>query len=49
MINVPIECDPLLTPEFIAHTRDTGMMHYSMGLRAFYLSVVVTLWLFGAR
>jgi uncharacterized membrane protein len=47
MINVPIECDPLLTPEFIAHTLDMGMMHYSMGMRAFYLSVVVTLWLFG--
>jgi uncharacterized membrane protein len=47
MINVPIECDPLLTPELIAHTLDMGMMHYTMGMRAFYLSVVVTLWLFG--
>jgi uncharacterized membrane protein len=47
MINVPIECDPLLSPDFIAHTLDTGMVHYTMGMRAFYLSVVVTLWLFG--
>jgi uncharacterized membrane protein len=47
MINVPITCDPFLTPEFIAHTLDLGMMHYTMGMRAFYLSVVVTLWLFG--
>jgi uncharacterized membrane protein len=47
MINVPAECDPLLTPEFIAHTLDMGMAHYTMGMRAFYLSVVVTLWLFG--
>jgi len=47
MINVPIECDPLLTPEFIAHTLDLGMMHYTLGMRAFYLSVVVALWLFG--
>jgi uncharacterized membrane protein len=47
MINVPVECDPLLTPDFIAHTLDMGMMHYSAGMRAFYLSVVVTLWLFG--
>jgi uncharacterized membrane protein len=46
MINVPITCDPLLTPEFIAHTLDTGMAHYTMGMRAFYLSVVATLWLF---
>jgi uncharacterized membrane protein len=47
MINVPVECDPLLTPDFIAHTLDMGMRHYTMGMRAFYLSVVVTLWLFG--
>ncbi len=47
MINVPIECDPLLTPDFIAHTLDLGMLHYTLGMRAFYLSVVVTLWLFG--
>jgi uncharacterized membrane protein len=47
MINVPITCDPFLTPEFIAHTLDMGMMHYTLGMRAFYLSVVVVLWLFG--
>ena len=47
MINVPIECDPSLSPEFIANTLDTGMVHYTMGMRAFYLSVVATLWLFG--
>ena len=47
MINVPVDCDPMLTPEFIAHTLDIGMLHYTMGMRAYYLSVVVTLWLFG--
>ena len=47
MINVPYDCDPLLTPEFIAHTLDLGMTHYTMGMRAYYLSVVVVLWLFG--
>jgi len=47
MINVPLECDPLLSPEFIARTLDTGMVHYTMGMRAYYLSVVVILWLFG--
>jgi uncharacterized membrane protein len=47
MINVPIECDPSLSPDLIANTLDTGMVHYTMGMRAFYLSVVVTLWLFG--
>jgi len=47
MINVPVDCDPLLTPEFIAHTLDLGMTHYTLGMRAFYLSVVIALWLFG--
>jgi uncharacterized membrane protein len=47
MINVPLECDPLLTSEFIAHIMDLGMNHYTLGMRAFYLSVVVVLWLFG--
>ena len=47
MINVPPDCDPMLTPEFIAHTLDMGMIHYTVGMRAYYLSVVVTLWLFG--
>jgi uncharacterized membrane protein len=47
MINVPIDCDPLLTPEFIAHTLDLGMTHYTLGMRAYYLSVVAALWLFG--
>jgi uncharacterized membrane protein len=47
MINVPIGCDPMLTPDLIAHTLDMGMMHYTMGMRALYLSVVATLWLFG--
>lgn len=47
MINVPAACDPVLTPEFIAHTLDIGMMHYTLGMRAYYLAVVVALWLFG--
>lgn len=47
MINVPIECDPVLSPEFVAKILDTGMLHYTLGLRAYYLSVVVALWLFG--
>lgn len=47
MINVPIEYDPLLSPEFIANTLEAGMAHYTMGMRAYYLAVVVALWLFG--
>jgi uncharacterized membrane protein len=47
MINVPIECDPMLSSDFVANILDTGMLHYTLGLRAFYLSAVVALWLFG--
>lgn len=47
MINVPIECDPMLTPKFVAHTLDLGMLHYTLGMRAYYLAMVVALWLFG--
>ena len=43
MINVPIDCDPYCRRIFIANTLDTGMVHYTMGMRAFYLSVVATL------
>jgi uncharacterized membrane protein len=49
MINVPIECDPLLTPAFVAKTLDLGMTHYTLGMRAYYLAGVVTLWLFGPQ
>lgn len=47
MINIPLSCNPQPSAEFIAHTLDTGMLNYTKGMRAFYLSVVVTLWLFG--
>jgi uncharacterized membrane protein len=49
MINVPLKCDPMLNPEFIAHTLDLGMMHYTLGMRAYYLAVAVVLWLFGPQ
>ena len=47
MINVPVECDPMLTPELVAKTLDLGMTQYTLGMRAYYLAVVVILWLFG--
>ena len=49
MINVPIECEPMLTPDFISRILDLGMMHYTLGMRAYYLSGVVVLWLFGPQ
>lgn len=47
MINVPIRDTSVLSTEFIAHTLDTGMLHYTLGMRAYYLAAVVVLWVFG--
>lgn len=49
MINAPIECEPMLKPEFVSGILDMGMMHYTLGMRAYYLSAVVVLWLFGPQ
>jgi uncharacterized membrane protein len=49
MINVPIECEPTMTPDFITGVMDKGMMHYTLGMRGYYLSTVVVLWLFGPQ
>ena len=49
MINVPMDCEPMLTSEFISKILDRGMIHYTMGMRAYYLSSVVVLWLFGPQ
>ena len=47
MINVPLECDSLLNTDYVAHILNLGNMHYTLGMRAYYLSVVAALWLFG--
>ncbi len=49
MINVPSECEPMLTPVIITRILDLGMLHYTLGMRAYYLSGVVVLWLFGPQ
>ncbi len=47
MISIPLARDPLMTPEFIARVLGRGMNHYSLGMRGYYLSVPLVLWLFG--
>jgi uncharacterized membrane protein len=49
MINVPMDCEPMLTTAFISQILDRGMLHYTMGMRAYYVSGVVVLWLFGPQ
>jgi uncharacterized membrane protein len=47
MINVPFDLAHKITPEYITTILNRGMMHYTMGMRGYYLSVLLFLWLFG--
>lgn len=47
MINVPFNLAHKITPEYITSILNHGMMHYSMGMRGYYFSVLLFLWLFG--
>ncbi len=49
MINVPLECDPMLNTAYVANILNLGNIHYTLGMRAFYLGAVVALWLFGGE
>ena len=48
MINVPVNLAHKITPEYITSILNHGMMHYTMGMRGYYFSVLLFLWLFGA-
>ena len=47
MINVPSTLAHKITPEYITNILNTGMMHYTMGMRGYYFAVLLFLWLFG--
>jgi uncharacterized membrane protein len=47
MINVPSTLAHKITPEYVTDILNRGMMHYSMGMRGYYFSVLLFLWLFG--
>jgi len=47
MINVPFNLAHKITPEYIPDILNRGMMHYTMGMRGYYFSVLLFLWLFG--
>jgi uncharacterized membrane protein len=47
MINVPSDLAHKITPEYVTEILNTGMMHYTMGMRGYYFSVLLFLWLFG--
>ncbi|MHB9072936.1 MAG: DUF599 domain-containing protein [Desulfobaccales bacterium] len=47
MINVPSTLAHKITPEYITNILNTGTMHYTMGMRGYYVAVLLFLWLFG--
>lgn len=47
MINVPFNLAHKITSEYITEILNRGMMHYTMGMRGYYFSVLLFLWLFG--
>ncbi|MBT8338424.1 MAG: DUF599 domain-containing protein [Desulfatitalea sp.] len=47
MISILETHDPTVTPDTVADTLNHGALHYTYGMRAFYLSVPTALWLFG--
>jgi uncharacterized membrane protein len=47
MINVPSTLAHKITPDYITAILNNGTMHYTMGMRGYYLAVLLFLWLFG--
>ena len=47
MINVPLDRDEMITVGYVTTTLNLGMIHYTLGMRAYYLSGPFFLWLFG--
>lgn len=47
MINVPLDRDEMVTVGYVTNTLNLGMIHYTLGMRAYYLSGPFFLWLFG--
>jgi uncharacterized membrane protein len=47
MINVPSTLAHKVTPDYITGILNRGMLHYTLGMRGYYLGVLLILWLFG--
>jgi uncharacterized membrane protein len=47
MINTRDADDPALSEESVAAVLNHGALHYTLGMRGFYLAVPTALWLFG--
>jgi len=47
MINLPLDDSTHITEEDVVDILDRGGTHYTLGMRAYYMSIPVALWLFG--
>ena len=47
MINLLNSHDPAITPAIVAQVLNRGALHYTLGMRGYYLAVPIGLWLFG--
>lgn len=47
MISILEAHDPTVTPEVVAKVLNQGALHYTLGMRGFYLAVPLGLWFFG--
>ena len=47
VINVPLQGDHGITPQRVVAVLDRASQYYSVGMRTYYLSVPLILWLFG--
>ncbi len=47
MINVPSTLAHKITPDYIAGILSRGMIHYTLGMRGYYIAIILVLWLFG--
>lgn len=47
MVNILEAHDPTATPETVAAIVNHAALHYTLGMRGFYLAVPAALWLFG--
>lgn len=46
MINI-CDIDPQVSPDTVTEVLNHGALHYTLGMRGFYLTVPTALWLFG--
>lgn len=46
-VALPAGEDEAVTPEGVAHGVNRGVLHYTLGMRAYYLAMPLALWLFG--